>query len=161
MAVSATLTNVFSVTETATDPLVAATDNTVTFSGLNMGPTTLDAGSTPPVTKQASFELAMVDGAATIDLTALPGAFGSVVNGTGLKLVAILVVSKAGNANAIGVAEGASNGYPLGSEFDLPVAGAREFKYFGAGGGTIGSSDRILDVTGVGTQVLQVQILMG
>jgi hypothetical protein len=105
----------------------------------------------------------MTAGAATIDMQALTGALGAVVDGTGLKVQAIKFTNKATNANTITIAEGASNGYELlgnGFTFTLPVGGSALF-YLPEGTPDIGSSTSEMDVTGTGTQVLQVTMVMG
>jgi len=81
---------------------------------------TLNSTSTPPVTKVACFEKVLVAGAATIDLTALPGTGGGTVDGTGLKVQAIKIRNPAANTNKLHVVPGASAGYNLwGAAFHI------------------------------------------
>lgn len=162
MAVSATFVSSLTVTETSGESLVASTDNTVTYSGVNQS-VTLDGDSTPAITKQATFLVTMTAGAATIDLRALVGAFGSTVDGNGLKVQAVKFRNPASNANAITVAEGASNGYELlgnGFTFTLPVGGSAQF-YLPEGTPDVSASTKEIDISGTDAQVLQVTLVMG
>lgn len=62
----------------------------------------LDGASTPPASAVAAFELALVDGAATIDLTNLTGTNGKTLDGTGLRVQAMKIRSKASNGTGAG-----------------------------------------------------------
>lgn len=126
---------------------------------------TFTPGGTAPnkATKNASFEVALSGGAATIDLTNITDPVNGVVTGNTLKVQAITVKNKATNGAAITIAKGASNGYTgFGSAFSMsiPVGGTMGFDAVNAGA-TISSTVKTLDLAGSGTDVLQVQILFG
>lgn len=160
MPVTATITSKISVKETlATFGLTA--DNTLTRELGNND--TLNAGSTPPATKVACFELALTAGAGTIDLRALPTDNGGTVDGNGLKVQAIMLMGKTGNANPITVAVGASNGYNLaGADFSVALKAEESILLqLQDSAPDIDATHKILDVSGTGSQVLQVLIVMG
>ena len=121
------------------------------------------AASSPPVTTIAAGELTMTGGAGSLDLTALVGTNGKVVDGSGLRVQFLKLINKTGNANVITVTEGASNGYDgLGASFSITLAPGGEIllKAMDAGG-DIAAGNKILDVTGTGSQVLQYAVVMG
>lgn len=124
---------------------------------------TLNASSTPPATKHAAFEKALVAGAGTIDLTALPGTNNGSVDGTGLKVQVAYIKAKAANGNPILIEVGASNGYELaGADFSVSLQPGQEFLFFGNDATPdVASGDKILDLTGTGTDGLQVEIVLG
>jgi hypothetical protein len=74
---------------------------------------TMQTGTTPPATKFAAFQKALVAGVGTIDLTALTGTNGVTVDGTGLKVQAIRIQNPSTNTRAVIVQPGASNGYNI------------------------------------------------
>jgi len=139
-----------------------AANVTVKHTRLNKS-ATYQADTTPPVTKVATFSQSLTDGAATIDLTALEGTNGAAVDGTGLKVQAIKIVAKAANANAITIAKGASNGYALaGAGFSVALAAGQEVVLFGNDATPdIAVDAKTLDLTGTGTQGVDVVIVMG
>lgn len=106
----------YALTLTARETLVtnvpAATRKTVVHDGFNVAATLKD-DTTPPVTKVAAFAKALVNGTATIDLTALTGTGGVTVDGTGLKVQALLVINPSTNTKKLLVKPGASSGYNL------------------------------------------------
>lgn len=162
MAVSAAFVSTLTITETSAETLIDSADPSISYKGPTQS-FTLNSGSSPAVSKMAAFELSMTDGAATIDMQALTGALNSVVDGTGLKVQAVKFTNKATNANTITIAEGASNGYELlgGSfTFTLPVGGSALF-YLPEGTPDIGASTSEIDISGTGTQTLQVTMVMG
>lgn len=163
MAVAVTITPILTAVETLADTFVSSSDNTVTYSLANTS-VSLDANSTPPVTKQATYEVTMSSGAATIDLRALIGAANSAVDGNGLKVQAVKFRNKTGNANAITISEGASNGYELfgnGWTVTLPNAGSWIMAYLNDGSPDVSASTKNIDVSGTDAQVLQVQFVLG
>ncbi len=74
---------------------------------------TLTATTTPPVTKTYSDDLALVAGAATIDLQALPSSQSTTVNFTGLKVQLIKITTPSTNTAEVTFDVGATNGYNL------------------------------------------------
>lgn len=149
-------------TETLTTNAAALSDATLVHSGYNTTKT-LNASSTPPATKVASFAQAMTVGAATIDLTDLLGSNGAAVDGSGLRVQAIKLRNKSTNANPITVAKGASNGYDgLGADFSVTLAVGAEITILpNDAGSDIGAANCELDVSGTGSQVLECIIVMG
>jgi hypothetical protein len=163
MAVSVTIAPVITVVETLADTFASSADNTVTYSMSNTS-FVIDSGTTPPATKHATYEVTMTAGAATIDLRALVGAAGSAVDGNGLKVQAVKFINKTGNANAITIEEGASNGYALfgaGFTVTLPNAGSWIMAYLKDGSADISATDKTIDISGTDAQVLQVQFVLG
>ena len=136
---------------------------TVTQAGFNAAQRVLKPDSSPPVTCGALFQQALTTGAATIDLTVLDGFNDKVVNGTGLRVQLLRVKNPATNANPITVAKGASNGYDgFGSAFSITLQPGAEMTFLTSdAGGDIGSGNKTLDLTGTGTQALDVEIIMG
>jgi hypothetical protein len=143
-------------------PAAAAADKTVTHSGFDRT-FTLNSATTPPATKCAYFSQALSTGAATIDLTALPGVNGGTVNGTGLKVQAIRFENPAANANAITIGEGASNGYELlGNAWTVPLQPGQIAQYYLKDlSPDISGSAKTMDLTGTGSQTLNVSLVLG
>lgn len=163
MSVSVTYTSNLTVVETLAANVAAMSDRSVTHSLFNTQLSAQNAQSSPPAVLVASFEQAMADGSATIDLTALTGTNGAVVSGTGLRVQYMKLINKSSNANSITIAKGASDGYDgFGGDFSVTLApGAEMLLRTKDAGGDIGSSNKTLDVSGVGSQVLQAIIVMG
>ncbi len=165
MSIRATVTCGISVTETFEGPFVNPGDATATFDQLSES-VTLDANSTPPASKHASYEKALSSGTGTIDLTALPGVTAEeTVNGTGLKVQQLKFRNKSTNANKITVAKGASNGYGLcasGDSWSFVLSPNQSITFYGDDAAPdIGSGAKTIDLTGTGSQVLEVAIVMG
>jgi hypothetical protein len=129
---------------------------------------TLNAASTPPVTKMACFHQALSTGTATIDLTALVGSNAGTVSGSGLKVqwIKLKAVTAAGlnNGNTVNIAVGASNGYELaGAGFDVTLQPGQIMAIYGNDATPdISGSAKDLDMTGTGsTDGFEVTICMG
>jgi len=120
------------------------------------------SGSTPSCVQRAGADVAMTAGALSLDLTALLGTNGATVVGSG-RVQMVKFFNPATNANAITIAKGASNGYDgFGSSFSITLAPGAEVLLRTLGNGSvIGSTNRILDVTGTLTQVLSYEIIIG
>jgi len=148
-------------TETLGDENLSSADNGVTFALTT--DKVLNAGSTPPATKRASFKTTLTAGVATIDLRALSGLNGGVVDGNGLKVQVLKFRGKSDNANPITVKEGAANGYELlGNLFTLDVKAGQEVTLFLNGAApVISSTTKNIDLVGTGSQVLEGEIVMG
>lgn len=123
----------------------------------------LMSSSTPPVTKQATFNTTLSSGTATIDLTSMTPAYGSAVNFTGLKVQVAHFINPTTNANAITIAEGASSGYELvGDAFKVVLDPGEEWIYKGLDTSPDVATDaKNIDVTGTGSQVLRVKLAAG
>lgn len=150
------------VTETFTGEQISPGDNTVTINGLNET-ATYNASSAVPVTKQASFRLTLSAGTGSINLAALPGlTTEETVVGTGLKVQFVKLRNLASNANSITVAEGASNGYAMLGAFTITLApGQSVLIDLNEAAPDVATGDRILDVTGTGSQILECLFVMG
>ena len=121
------------------------------------------AASTPPCTTHGYADAPMTAGSLTLNLTALPGANGVNVDGTGLRVQYAVFVNPATNANTITIVQGASNGYDgFGATFAITLAsGASVMVLTNDAGSNISSTKCILTVTGTLTQVLRYKIVMG
>lgn len=163
MSVQAVFKSVITVVETIEGEFVDPSDATVTVNGMNEEETFTGATSVP-VTKQTAFEQALSSGTAIIDLTALTGLTEEeTIDGTGLKVQLCKLVNPDTNANAITIAEGASNGYAmLGASFSLILLPGQSMTLnLDEAAPNIASGDRTIDLTGTGSQVLNVQLVMG
>jgi len=153
------------ITITETFSVANAADNTILVNTYNQTGT-LTASSTVPATKQATFPLTMSGGTGSVDLTALPGLNANeTVDGTGLKAQLLLLLNPSSNANSITVAKGASNGYgwnTAGTSWTVSLSPG-QWAMFGGNdvGPDVASGARLLDVTGTGSQVLDVSIVLG
>ncbi len=164
MSVTLNYTTNLTVKETITAgvPDALAASAVVTHDQFNKS-VSLNGATTPPVSVTASFVKALVSGAGTIDLTALPGTNGATISGTGLKVQALKVQALGTNANPITLTFGASNPYALhGATFVMALSPGQEYQFFGnAATPTIGSGAKNIDLSGTGTQSLNVQVVMG
>ncbi len=155
--VAATLTSALTIVETFTGGQVS-TDNTITINGLNET-LTLNATSTPPISKEANFTTTLSTGTATIDLTALPGLTADeTVTFLNLKVAAVKFTNPSTNANNITVAKGGSSGYSFcgTTTFSIPIApGQSVLIQCDGDAGTVGSGAKNIDLTGTGSQTLQ------
>ncbi len=147
--------------DTAVDPFVSSSDQTVTQTHAKAA--TLNAGTTPPVTKQAAFKKTMTAGAATIDLRSLVGTNGAAVDGNGLKVQAFKFKNPSTNANSITITFGASNPYLLlGTDFLITLAPGQEVMgYLHDAAPDIASGAKEIDISGTLAQVLECYFLMG
>lgn len=163
MPIAVTFASTITVVETFSGDYVSPGDATVTINRLNESES-LNAASSVPVTKHAAFRQAMTSGAATIDLSALPGKTADeTVVGTGLKVQLAKFRNLASNANDITITEGASNGYALlgaGFSFTLKPGQSAAFSLDEAAP-DIASGDRTIDIAGTGAQILECQFVMG
>ncbi|TVQ59912.1 MAG: hypothetical protein EA379_09535 [Phycisphaerales bacterium] len=124
------------------------------------------AGTTQIV---AAFTVAMTAGAATIDLRALTGTNGATVDGNGKKVLYAKFQAAAGNANPITIEAGASDGYPIfgaDGEVTLPARATSEaisevLIALGTSAPAISSSAKEIDISGTGTQAVNVIIILG
>jgi hypothetical protein len=161
MSVIATYRSDLAVAETLTENVSLMSDKTVTHA-MNTSKT-LNGTSTPPATLVASGALTLSDGDGTIDLTAVIGTNGVAVDGSGLRVQSMKIRGKLGNANPITVAIGAENGYDgFGAAFGISlVATAEQLLYTADAGNNISGTNKILDVTGTGSQILEYAITFG
>lgn len=164
MAVNLTLESKIQVEEElATNvPAAQAASRKVTHSLFNES-ATLTSATTPPVTQCAFFEQALTAGAATIDLTALPGTNGAVVNGNGLRVRAAKFKNKTSNANPITIKFGASNPYNLlGASWQVILSpGQSVLVYADDDAPAIAAGAKNIDLSGTAAQVLEVALVIG
>lgn len=164
MAVTLTYNSNLTVVETleANVAFAASNGKSVTYNGLNTT-ASLNASSTPIVSKTASLVKALASGSGTIDLTAVLGTNGATVDASGLKVVAMKLRGKSTNGNPITIAKGASNGYDaFGASFSITLKANMEITVYSASNATaISSTNKILDLTGTGSQELEVQLIFG
>lgn len=158
MSIAATIADNVSVAETLEAGVDFGSDKAISHV-LNMSHT-LNSGTTPAGTHVAAFQQALTAGAATIDLTALPGAGGSTFSATGKRLRYIKVRNPSANANPISIEEGASNGYALGATISL-APGQWAAIWLDGDADAVGGSDKTLDLAGTGSQALDVFLIFG
>lgn len=122
---------------------------------------TFNAASTPAATEAASFTLALIAGAATINLTALVDINDRAVDATGKKLLAIYLEPL--GANAMTFVPGASAGYNVFGATSKLVVDPSGFAIVGKGTNApvVGVGAKNIDVTGTGTQECRVEMLFG
>lgn len=152
------------VTETVTtseSPLIDSTDATIKEKiAVDV---TLTGASAPDAEMHAAMQVAMVAGAATIDFTALTRRGGSPISFSGKNLRSLMFQNPSTNANDITINVGAANGlafFGAASKVVLKpgdVIGA----YFGSTGPAVAAGTKNIDITGTGTQVLQVIAVAG
>jgi hypothetical protein len=138
----------------------------VSFPGPGVDETiTLTSVSTPAITKRAGFKQALTSGAATIDLTALPGiTVDETVNGTGLQVQFIKFVNPSTNANKMTIGKGMTSGYQLdgATTWSIVLApGMSALINTNSASDVIASGKKTIDIAGTGVQPLTVEILMG
>lgn len=149
------------VSETVTSPDAAAANATVKHDQFNVSKT---ANSSAPysVTLTASQEIALVAGAKTIDLTALIGTNLGAVSLDTKKPIWLLIKNKSTNVGGpMTFAKGASNGYTgLGASFSIqiPIGGSILID-LNTGTTTVSSTVKNIDVSGSGTDVIQLCVL--
>jgi hypothetical protein len=164
MSISSAVNFSLKVTETLTAvdaPLIDTADATIRTKIDRV--VTLTAASSPDAELNADMEIAMTAGAATIDFTALTKRGGVAVSFNGKAVRAVAFKNPATNANPITIVEGAANGLPLlGASFSLTLQpGQEHFSYLGTGGTTVAGTDKTIDITGTGSQVLQMIAIAG
>lgn len=121
---------------------------------------TLNASSTPPATKIATFLMTLSAGAATINLAALTGVNGASIDLTGLR-VQMLRIKNLSASNALTFSEGASNGIALVGLPEVVPAGGIFQKFYNDASPDIAAADRTIDVSGTGTDTAEITIIAG
>jgi hypothetical protein len=168
MSVAATVTQLISAVETLEGNTAAqtSTKRRVTWDALSSKSLSLSSTSTPPVTKIAGGQVALVAGAKTLDLCALTGlgANGASVDMTGLKVQALYMENPSTNANTISIAKGASEGYQFsGSDGKLTLSPGQSVLLFGndATPDVASGSAHNLDFAGTLVQPFNIIIVAG
>jgi hypothetical protein len=162
--ISAAYSALLTVTQTMTGEFIGS-DETFTVDGLN-ATATLNASSTPPATKQASGTQAMTAGAATLDLTALPGDTADETKDmTGLKLQLAILKAPSTNANPITISQGASNAYGLdaaGGTWSLTLdPGQFVLLYLDDNAEDVAAGAKEIDLAGTAAQELDYLLVFG
>lgn len=141
----------------------------VTLDGMNTT-SRLTPDSTPAAVAAACFAVPLVAGAATIDLTALPGPVDAATcgpEGAATAVQAIKIAAPKTNTHPITIAPSTVNGYAgsnggfiFAAGQSLTLAPGDETLWKGSAP-TVGSSRRDLTLTGTGTDVLNLTIILG
>ena len=161
--VSAAYSSSMNVTETFS--IANAADNTILVTDVSETGT-LTASTAVPATQQTQYDLTLTAGSGSIDLTALPGLNANeTIDGTGLKLQLFKFLNPTSNANTMTVAKGASNGYGLsaaGGAWSVIISPGQSVLVVSQDvAPDVASGARIIDVTGTGSQVLTVGVVLG
>lgn len=163
MSVSVNYAFTATITEILPSNTGSASDGnrTVTHSNYNETDTITAATSASPVTVQASFLATLSGGALTINLTALNGTNGAVVDLTGLKVQLVRVKNL--GANNLTIKGGASNGHNFFTSTDGVVVVPNGVAMFFAPEGfqDVGASDLAWDLTGTSAQTSEWTIVAG
>ncbi len=121
-------------------------------------------GSTGPITDVYADTIALIAGAHTLDLTAIPQSGGGTLDATGLKVQAIRFENLSTNTNLMTIDDGASNGYNiLGAALGHVTIhpGAIFQMYFHDKLDNIAAADAEIDFGGTGTESFNLTILVG
>ena len=161
MAFGAVVESKVSVTELLTDVYLNS-NSSVLHNGMNTT-LSLNAGTSVPVTKVASFQLTLSSGTGTIDFRALPSTNGALLDGNGLKVQVMKLRNKSTNANSITVVPGATNGIDLfgASSRIVLLPGQECLMTLNDAAPDISATDKTLDVTGTGSQILECIFVLG
>lgn len=108
--------------------------------------------------KSLAFNQALAAGVATLNLAAIP-ALPAAYDGTGKRVLAMVLTNPATNANSITVEVGATNGYAgFGAAFSVTVEPGKSVTV--NAGAAIASGSRTLDLSGTGTQALSIGLML-
>lgn len=123
---------------------------------------TLNADSTPVVTKFVRMDKALAAASGTIDLTSMTGANGETVDFSGLKVQVAKFKNKVGN-NAMTIKFGAANPYNLlGASWTLILPDGGEITlYLPEGTPDVAGGAKDIDLAGTGIEELEVQLFAG
>lgn len=143
----------------------AATDALVTTPTYDLGAFSYTPSSDPPGKYYSGQVLALVAGAATIDLTSLPG-LQAVIDATGLKLNVLRIRGEADGSNgALTISEGAANPYELfgGANPIIYPAGCRKPWTFEFDDklDNVSATDCEIDLAGTGTDSFFIELILG
>ena len=157
MAVDLTYNDTLTAVETIAQNVggAPALTNKITHTAFNVAKV-LGAATTPPVSKCAHLVAALVAGTLVIDLTALVGTNAGVIDGTGLKLQILRITNN--GANAMTIAQGATNPCAIGAGMTIPPGGTHKLE-FNNGLAAVGAGAKNLLLTGTGTQTANVTIV--
>ena len=151
---------------TRTDDLGLGANNTAcaVTQKIDQGSSKFTSASAVPVTKSFSKVIALSGGAATIDLTAVDVGTLPDEDWSGLKIQFIAVKATDANASRITVKTGAVNGYEIwgstGGEIAF-AAGQRTAMNLNEKQDDVGPTDKTIDLTGSGTETIEIQLVAG
>ena len=123
-----------------------------------------DTSTTPEVEKGACPQIALVAGAKTIDLTAVPDLNGGTVDGTGKKPRALFFGNPSTNAGNITFAVGASNGSDgIAGSWSITLRPGEDvtIKIADTGPSAVSGTKKNIDVTGTGTEQFDFGVIFG
>jgi len=163
MAISVLHLEDITITESPGGPFIDPNNATV---GSRLTQTaTLDSSTTPAATKYSPFQKALSSGTGTIDLTSLPDEDGvaGAVTFLGLRIARAVFRNPAANANSITITFGASNPHLLGgAAWKVILLPGESWVYRGNGTGeVVASGAKTWDLTGTGSQALDVILVAG
>lgn len=158
IAIGVTVTDTLSTTDA---PLVDSADAVMKESLKTTS--TLNASSTPDAETHCAMSVPMTVGAVTIDFTALTKRGGATLSASGKNVRAVVLANPATNANDITIVEGASNGLALlGAAFSVTLKpGHKIAAYLDDDGPLVGGTDKTIDVTGTGSQPIELLAVFG
>lgn len=163
MTVAVTYASTMTIEETLDNNVdsIPASTRKVTHTAFNIA-ASLNAGSSPPAVKTAEFLATLVAGALTIDLRALVGTNGAIVDGNGLKVQVVRIKNLGANPMTFKV--GAANGHTgviPATPGVVVQPGGHVVLYSNDNGDDVDATHKTWDVTGTGAQQAQVSILLG
>ena len=157
------LANPVLVKETIALALDAVTDPRIIHQFDLLIPTKLDSTTTPPVTKVWGDTVALVAGAATLDLQALVNANLPNVDFDTLKVQVLLVSCPSSNTGVITITPGAANDYDLGgAAMSWAVSPGGMLVYLSDDNAPdVAAADSELDFAGTGTETFNIIMAAG
>lgn len=165
MAVQLDYNSTIKATETLSSGLLTGNSDVTVVHDAMTTIKTLNASSTPAVTKTFEFTATLSGGAVTIDLTSLTGTNG-VTGGTitGLNVIAVKFKAPTTNTAAFYVNAGASNGNTaLGTAFKVAISPGGEVLAYSANGALaeVDATHKTWDCTGTGTETCNIIVVAG
>lgn len=164
VAVSVDYETNITVTPTYSGDYISSGNATLLYNGMDESGT-LTGATAVPVTKFSSSRIAMDAGAATIDLSALPGVSAEeTVDFTGLKVQVMKIRNLSTNANKITLTKGASNGWSFVSTdtWTIPLLPNQSVELlFKDGSADVSAGACEIDLAGTGAQVLEYTFVAG
>lgn len=160
MATSVAAKMEMTITDTFSATGISTSGNTLKWSAKNINKTlSASASPGPAVTKSAVADLALSGGALTVNLAAVVTNDGRTVDFTSSKVQFLKLRNKSTNANNLVIANGASNGIDLlGATFSFTLQPGQAIMIdFNNLSPTVASGDRTFDVTGTGSQILELE----
>lgn len=156
--------SVTEVADASNSPFVDTSNNDIIHSGLNKGKTVDSAAAVGENVKGLiQGRITLAAGAATLNLAAGPGSAGPTSqNLTGLRVRRMMLRAKSDNANPITVTFGAANGHTgFGAAFSVTLSAGKSALIEGDGATAVAGGNRTLDISGTGTQAIDVMITAG